>query len=99
MWHSVAKTKDIEEGKAQIVELNNRQMALFKLQGAFCAIQNNCPHRGGPLGEGEVENGQVTCPWHGWTFDLKSGECISVPGVIQKTFPVKTEGDDILIEC
>ena len=53
------------------------QIALFKLEGKIYALDNACPHMGGPLGEGEIEDEVVTCPWHGWQFDIKNGHNIN----------------------
>ena len=53
------------------------------------AIDDRCPHRGGPLGAGTLENGEVVCPLHGWAFDLKTGACRSGPDRPVKTYPVR----------
>ena len=98
MWHSVGKIQDVENGKSLILDLSGKRVALFKIEDQFYAIENTCPHRGGPLGEGEVGGMQVTCPWHAWTFDLKTGSCVNIPGNKIKTFPVKIEKEEILIE-
>ncbi len=98
MWHKVAKVSDIEEGKSQQIQVGDQQVALFKTREGFYAIDGFCPHRGGPLGQGCLENGTVTCPWHAWTFDIKTGECQNAPDTKQKCFPVKVDGDSILID-
>lgn len=77
----IADVKDIPEGGRIIVSLpKGKDIALFKLNGEIFALDNACPHMGGPLGEGEIEDGVVTCPWHGWQFAIKSGECLNMPG-------------------
>ena len=77
----LADEKDIPEGGRLVVSLPKGQdVVLFKINGTVYALDNACPHMGGPLGEGEVENDVVTCPWHGWQFNIKTGECINVPG-------------------
>jgi nitrite reductase (NADH) small subunit len=64
-----------KEGSGTILVLENGQeIALFCLEGQFYAIDNICPHEGGPLGNGELEGAVVTCPWHGWQFDIKTGK-------------------------
>ena len=77
----LANIKDIPEGGRLIVSLpKGKEIVLFKIKGEVFALDNACPHMGGPLGEGEIEDGIVVCPWHGWQFDIKTGECINVPG-------------------
>ena len=98
MWRKAAKTSEWEDGQGKPVALGDKQLALFKVGGQFYALDNACPHRGGPLGEGHLDGAEVTCPWHAWTFDVKTGDCLSTPDTKQKTFPVKVEGDDILID-
>ena len=98
MWVKVAKISEVEEGSGRVVEANSQQIALFKTDGKFYAIDNLCHHRGGPLGEGCLEGTTVTCPWHAWTYNVTTGECQSVPDANQKCFKVKTEGEDILVE-
>jgi nitrite reductase/ring-hydroxylating ferredoxin subunit len=63
------------EGNAVIVNVNEKQIAIIKSKGRIYAIGNECPHLGGPLGEGSVVDGKITCPWHDWTFDLHNGNC------------------------
>ena len=99
MWTKVGKNSDVEEGKSLIVAVNGHEIALFKISGAFYAMENFCPHRGGPLGEGHVDGTEVTCPWHAWTFDVKSGACLTDPSFQQKKFPVKIENDEILVDA
>ena len=98
MWQKVAKVNEVEDSTGKVVEVNGQQVALFKVGGTFYAIDNICHHRGGPLAEGYLEEGVVTCPWHAWTYDVKTGACQSVPDVKQKCFKVKVEGEDILVE-
>ncbi len=89
---------DIPEGHGKVVTLEENAIALFNVDGAFHAIDNTCKHRGGPLGEGELDASQVTCPWHGWQYNVTTGECMTTPGLTQKKYNVKVEGDDVLVE-
>ena len=98
MWVKAVKTGDIAPGASQVLEVSGQAIALFNVGGKFYAIENTCPHQGGPLGEGYLDGKEVTCPWHAWTFDVTSGKCTSAPGPAQKTYPVKIESQDILIE-
>ena len=65
---------EVPPGASKVVRIKDRSIALFNWDGIFYALDNTCPHQGGPLGEGYLEaSGVVSCPWHGWTFDLKTG--------------------------
>jgi nitrite reductase/ring-hydroxylating ferredoxin subunit len=95
----VALTSDLPPGRSAAFEVGGQRIALFNVAGAYYAIEDTCPHEGGPLSEGAVEGCKVTCPWHEADFDLKTGAVLSPPafeGV--KTFKVTMEGDDILVE-
>lgn len=97
MWQKVAKLSEIAEGGSKVAAAGGREFALFKLEGKIYALDNTCPHQGGPLGEGYLDGSLVTCPWHAWEFDVKTGACQTTPGVKQPAFEVKTEDDDILL--
>jgi len=93
----VAQVSDVQPGAGKVVTVKDKAIALFNVDGAFYAIDNTCLHRGGPLGEGEVEGCVVTCPWHGWQFDVKTGVSETNPTAKVKTYPVKTDGSAIMI--
>ena len=80
------------------VEINGKAIALFQVDGKFYAIDNSCKHRGGPLGEGTLDGNVVTCPWHGFKYDVTTGHCATNPAIKQEKYNVKIEGEDILIE-
>jgi nitrite reductase (NADH) small subunit/3-phenylpropionate/trans-cinnamate dioxygenase ferredoxin subunit len=84
MWQSVARADEIKPGTGKTVELSGRKLAIFNVDGKFHAIDDVCPHRGGPLGEGFLEGKNVTCPWHAWEFDVTSGQCLTMEGTRQK---------------
>ena len=69
----VAKTADLASGQGMVVEVEGRAIALFNVNGEYFALDNVCPHRGGPLESAPVEDGCVRCPWHGYRFDLRTG--------------------------
>ena len=69
----VAGTADLKPGSGMVAEVNGKSIAVFNVEGTYHAIDNTCIHRGGPLGEGDVEGQVVTCPWHGWSYDLRTG--------------------------
>jgi nitrite reductase/ring-hydroxylating ferredoxin subunit len=94
----LASKSDIPEGKAIIVVTDDGlEIALFKWKGEVFAINNICPHEGGPLGESAVEEGQITCPWHGWQFNLKNGDCTNMPGEKAHCFAIQIVHDDIYL--
>ena len=70
----VGEVADVPPGSGKCVEVNGRQIALFNVGGTFHAIDNTCLHRGGPLAEGELDGTVVTCPWHGWQYDVTTGQ-------------------------
>jgi nitrite reductase (NADH) small subunit len=95
----VATRADIPDGSAKLVEAAGKKIALFNAGGQFYAIGNECKHRGGPLAEGEIDGTHVTCPWHGWEYDITTGENLDDANVKVGCFPVKLEGDYILVEA
>lgn len=91
-----AKISEIPQGTGKTVKLEGQAVALFNVAGNFYATSNTCAHRGGPLGEGSLEGQIVTCPWHGWSFDVATGAATHQAASV-KTYPVKTEGEDVLV--
>lgn len=91
----VAGTADVKPGTGIVVDVNGQAIALFNLDGTFHAIDNTCAHRGGPLGEGDVEGETVVCPWHTWQYSIKTGVCVNNPSACVKTYEVKVEGPDV----
>ena len=71
----VIRADEIKEGAAKLVRLNNQEIAVFKHEGKLCAIQNICPHEGGQLSAGWIEDGAAVCPLHGYKFKLTNGAC------------------------
>lgn len=93
----VAKKSEIPPGSSKVVEVGGKAVAVFNCDGDFYAIENTCKHRGGPLGEGSLAGKTVTCPWHGWEYDVTSGECSMDRSIKVQKFDVKVEGEDIFI--
>ena len=69
----VIGTTDLQPGHGIVAEVTGQTLAVFNVDGVFHAIDNTCVHRGGPLGEGELKGAIVTCPWHGWQYDVTTG--------------------------
>jgi NAD(P)H-dependent nitrite reductase small subunit len=87
---------DVAPGTGKQVALEGKEIALFNVDGTFYAVDNECPHRGGPLAEGELEGCLVTCPWHAWQFDLTSGESVTDDSKVSR-YDVKVEGGDVFV--
>ncbi|MGA7634721.1 MAG: Rieske (2Fe-2S) protein [Terriglobales bacterium] len=75
----------------------DKTICVANVNGEISAMENICLHRGGPLGQGVIEDGKVICPWHGWAWDPKTGES-GTPGAKLTVYSVKIEGGDVLIE-
>lgn len=98
-WVNVCSVDDIESDRAKIIQINNdERIAIFKHNNSFSAISNVCAHQGGPLGEGKVVDGCVTCPWHGYQYLPDCGQ--SPPPFTEKipTYDIKVEGKHIFID-
>ena len=94
----VAAVSDVPPGAAKEVMADDQVVALFNVEGTFYALDGVCPHAGGPLGEGTLRGSVVTCPWHGWQFDVNSGENCLNRRMTHTSFAVKVEGDDVFVE-
>ncbi len=94
----VAELADLTPGQGKLVQVDGEDVALFNVNGTYCAIGAVCPHEEGPLHEGEIEGETIICPWHGFDFHVKTGECSVDPDLRVRTYIVKTEGNDVCIE-
>jgi len=97
-WLDVAKVADLPAGGRLLIDVQDRPIALFNLSGTIYAMDNTCPHRGGSLVEGEIDGTIVTCPWHGWEFDICTGQSPINPAACVRKYEVKVEGGDLFIE-
>jgi len=94
----VGSTQDVPAGEGRVVEAGGRSVALFNVSGVFYAIDNSCSHRGGPLGEGDLDGTVVVCPWHAWRWDVTSGANMNNPAVKVACFRVSLEGDQVWVD-
>ena len=85
---------DVAPGTGKVVTVGGKEIALFNVDGTFYALDNECPHRGGPLGEGDLEGCIITCPWHAWKYDVRTGESITDDLKVSR-YEVKVEGGDV----
>jgi len=97
-WFRVEVGDSIPAGSGKPVEIGGRRVALFNHGGTYFAIDDQCPHRGGSLGEGILAAGEVACPWHGWTFDVRTGQNPLDPDERVACYPVRRNGDDVEVE-
>jgi nitrite reductase/ring-hydroxylating ferredoxin subunit len=94
-----AKLEEIPPGTIREIQVDgNKAVALANVEGKLYAINNTCMHRGGPLGQGELLGKTVTCPWHGWQYDVTTGKIEMNPTVGVECYPVELRGDDIFID-
>lgn len=94
----IATTDELAPGNGMVAEVNEKTIALFNVDGTFYAIDNTCIHRGGPLGEGELEGEVVTCPWHAWEYNVKTGVSVNNPSACVATYPVIIEGHEVKVK-
>ena len=94
----IAAVGDVPPGTGKEFTAAGRIVALFNIDGEFHALDGICPHAGGPLGQGELKGNVVTCPWHGWQFDVTSGQHCLNARIEQTRFPVRVEGEGIYVE-
>jgi nitrite reductase (NADH) small subunit len=88
---TVGRVEDVPQGRGATVELlDGRQLALYNVEGGFYAIENFCPHKGAPLADGRLCGKTIECDWHGWQFDLSTGECLTNRSAVE-TYEVMIE--------
>ncbi len=89
---------EVPAGTIREIQIDGKTFALANVDGKFYAINNTCLHRGGPLGQGELEGSTVTCPWHGWQYDVATGKVIANPSVGVECYAVEVRGDDLFVD-
>ena len=94
----VAKARDVAPGQIREIQLDATTIALANVAGQFHAISNTCLHRGGPLGQGALQGNVVTCPWHGWSFDVTSGKVSLNQTAGVACYPLELRGEDIYVD-
>jgi nitrite reductase (NADH) small subunit len=94
----VAEVGEVPPDSARVVEVGGHTLALCNVGGAFYAVDNLCPHRGGPLGEGDLDGVVLTCPWHAWQWDVTTGANVNNPVSSVGCFRVSVDGQGIFVE-
>jgi len=97
-WIAVAGTAKLQEGVPLLVKPKGIGILLIKRGDAIFAVRNKCPHMACPMEQGEVDEFELTCPCHGWTFDIRDGAFVRAPEIKVETYAAKIEGDDVLID-
>ena len=93
----IAGAADVPLGRARAFAAGDRKIAVYHTPHGWFASDNTCPHRGGPLGEGDIIGNEIVCPWHLWGFDLRTGLCAGNPDISIVTHDVRLDGERILV--
>ncbi|MGA2483013.1 MAG: Rieske (2Fe-2S) protein [Candidatus Acidiferrales bacterium] len=94
-----AKVAEIPAGTIREFQVEGKAVALANVEGKFYAINNTCLHRAGPLGQGPLDGKRVTCPWHGWQYDVTTGKVLQNPSVGVETYQIEVRGEDLFVDC
>ncbi len=96
IWHKVLEPDELPEGRVQPATYEHLTLCMTRYNGQYGALDNKCPHQGGPLGEGSIENGLLRCPWHGWDYDSLTGKARGFDDGVD-TFPVEERADGVYV--
>jgi nitrite reductase/ring-hydroxylating ferredoxin subunit len=95
----VASLDEVPAGQPKVVDLDGVRVVLARVGDAVYACGDVCTHRGGPLGKGKLNGARLACPWHGWMFDVRTGQCVFPGrGASVPSYPVRLEGGEVLVE-
>lgn len=105
-FQKVAERSDFEKDNKKLVVVNDQEVLIAKVENGYYAIANKCPHMGGSLFKGDLENGVITCARHGAKFDVKTGKALGKPKILflefkvedDQSYPIKLEENDILVD-
>jgi nitrite reductase/ring-hydroxylating ferredoxin subunit len=94
---TVARVGEVPPGTASVVRAGDREVTLYNVDGTFYATQSRCLHLKGPLGEGELDGVVITCPWHGWQYDVRTGENEFDRALVLDTYEVIVEDGEVKV--
>ncbi len=97
-FERAAKISDVPAGAIHEVQVAGKAVALANVEGKFFAINNTCLHRGGPLGQGALHDKTVTCPWHGWEYDVTTGKLVQNPNMGVACYPTEIRGEEVFVD-
>jgi nitrite reductase (NADH) small subunit/3-phenylpropionate/trans-cinnamate dioxygenase ferredoxin subunit len=92
------KVGEVPPGTVRELHVEGKAIALANVSGTIYAINNTCLHRGGPLGEGLLQGKVVTCPWHGWQYDVTTGKTVQNPSVGADCYRAEVRGEDVFVD-
>lgn len=95
----VGRVDEFRDRRGRAVALGDTKVAVFRIDDRWYAIQDACPHMGASLGDGKIEGGSVVCHWHHWKYDLESGRNDVREGFCARTYRVRIEDGEVLVEC
>ena len=96
-WNKIGAISDYSDGNQWLIEIDKRPVALFKYNNQYYAIKNSCAHQGYPLAEGNLKDCMVECPLHGWVYDIRDGNCLSLPNKKIITYKIRNDDDNLEI--
>jgi nitrite reductase/ring-hydroxylating ferredoxin subunit len=95
----VASLAEVPAGQLKLVELDGTRIVLARVGDRVYACGDTCAHQGGPLSEGKLSGSRLACPWHGWMYDVRTGQCLFPSrGAGVPSYPVRVDADQILVE-
>ncbi|HET7437378.1 MAG TPA: Rieske 2Fe-2S domain-containing protein [Thermoanaerobaculia bacterium] len=94
----ILNASELPAGRMKACTVGGTTLAVYHTKTGFYATDNTCPHRGGPLAEGDLIGNEITCPWHLWGFDVTTGLCAGNPEIAVATHEVRVEGDRIMVK-
>jgi nitrite reductase (NADH) small subunit len=97
-WVRVASASELPPGACGEFLAGERIVAVFNVEGTLHALDGICPHQGGPLGKGVLSGSTITCPWHGFQFDVTTGQHLASQSLVHPRLPVKVEHDDVWVD-
>jgi len=96
--HRITAADELNPGECMETVVDGRILAVYNVDGQFHALDGICPHAGGPLGKGTLQGRTVTCPWHGWQFDVETGQHCLNAEIEQKRYEVAVVGGDLVVD-
>jgi nitrite reductase (NADH) small subunit len=95
----VARLEDLRADQPTLVEAEGTRIVLVRVSDTVYACDDTCSHHGGPLSEGRLSGTRLACPWHGWMYDVRTGDCMMPSrGTRVASYPVRVDGGDIWVE-
>ena len=96
-WQLACRAAEVESGAREVL-IGQRVLAIFKTDTGYWAVDGMCAHQGGPIAKGSLDGSCVTCPWHGWQYDVTDGRNILTGRQMLATYPVELRDDELWVE-